>query len=81
MAAVTFRCIPLQLDANAVIRMPFWPSFNERDPLLWEHMAPNENADHNNILPSPVALHVNLDKTAELTKETSPAQAASVKRC
>jgi len=33
--------------------MPFWPSFNERDPLLWEHMAPNENADHNNILPSP----------------------------
>ena len=28
-----------------------------------------------------VALHVNLDKTAELTKETSPAQAASVKRC
>ena len=28
-----------------------------------------------------VALHVNLDKTAELTKETLPAQAASVNRC
>jgi len=28
-----------------------------------------------------VALHVNLDKTADLTKETSSAQAASVKRC
>jgi hypothetical protein len=28
-----------------------------------------------------VALHVNLDKTVELTKETLTAQAASVKRC
>jgi hypothetical protein len=30
---------------------------------------------------SAVALHVNLDKTAELTKETSSVQAASVNRC
>jgi hypothetical protein len=28
-----------------------------------------------------VALHVNLDKTVDLTKETSSVQAASVKRC
>jgi hypothetical protein len=28
-----------------------------------------------------VALHVNSDKTADLTKETSSSQAASVKRC
>ena len=28
-----------------------------------------------------VALHVNLDKTADLTKETSSVQAASIKRC
>ena len=28
-----------------------------------------------------VALHVNLDKTADRTKETSLAQAASLKRC
>jgi hypothetical protein len=47
------------------------------DPLLPHH--PRE------ILPplaqQCVALHVNLDKTADLTKETSSVQAASIKRC
>ena len=37
-------------------------------------------ADHGWLAPD-VALHVNLDKTADLTKETSSVQAASVKRC
>jgi hypothetical protein len=56
MDAVAFRCIPLQLDANAVIGMPFRPSFNERDPLLWEqdvsHSKRSQNIKQYTGLPS-----------------------------
>jgi hypothetical protein len=47
MDAVAFRCIPLQLDANAVIGMPFWPSFNECDPLLWEQEVSHSKHSQN----------------------------------
>jgi len=33
------------------------------------------------LMPYLVPLHVNLDKTADFTKETSSVQAASVTRC
>ena len=59
----------------------------QRAPLLDDHLWCEQGLQKMNIGVSPerrevaVALHVNSDKTADLTKEMSSVQAASIKRC